>query len=91
MKVVVSKSPDGVVYMTKDGHGEVFSGEVGSRTSKFGDCTLAAVNNGEAVRFSYVDYLDTANRDKPGQGVRHTTERTVPASFDFGPYVVNAR
>ncbi len=100
MNVTVSKSPDGNLYMTKDGHGELLSKEVrvGAKPTKLGDVTVelvAAPVKAEwpdelvtVVRFSYVDYLDTANRDAPGQGVRQTFEREVPGRFDFGPYSV---
>ncbi len=98
MKVTVNKAPDGVLYMTKDGHGELFSGELAIGDEEtFGDNTVELVlsplkveweEQVTQVRFSYVDYLDTANRDVPGSGVRQRFEAPVPGRFDFGPYSV---
>jgi hypothetical protein len=99
MNVTVSKSPDGVAYMTKDGHDELFAGTVGEKPAKVSkDVTVAVVADSTpfaeegalAVRFSWVDYLDTST---PGvahpDGVRHAVERPVPGRYAFGPYVVD--
>ncbi len=92
MQITVAKQPDGVAYMTKDGHGELFVRDhlaVG-KSVKFGDNTveLAEVGAGVVCRFSWVDYLNTSNREVPGDGVRHTVERSAPGSFAAGPYSV---
>ena len=94
MKVVVTKNPDGVSYMTKDGHGDIFDKDVptGKTVVKFGDNSIRIVpdpyplaeDGALVVEFSWVDYLDTANREQPGKGVRHTEQRSVPGRFDFG-------
>lgn len=88
MHVTVTKHPDGVLFMTRDGHGVILDEEMEAGDSMaFGDNTVAIVN-GPSVRFSWVDYLDTSNRDVPGKGVRHTVQRSVPASVAAGPYTV---
>lgn len=94
MHVLVSKNPDGIAYMTKDGHGDLFDKEVtvGKRVT-FGENTVALVpdpleEDGFVVEFSWVDYLDTSNRERPGDGVRHTVQRPAPGRYDAGPYVV---
>lgn len=99
MNVTVTKSPDGMLYMTKDGHGELFSGDVkvDAKPQSFGDNTVELIlvpskyegdDASTVLRFSYVDYLNTANREIPGDGVRQFFDRIVPGRFDFGPYVV---
>lgn len=99
MKVTVTKSPDGVLFMTKDGHGELFAKDLepDAKPASFGDNTVQlTVEPGRyegddpftVLRFSYVDYLDTANRDVPGKGVRQRFERPIPGRYDFGPYIV---
>ena len=100
MNVTVTKTPDGVLYMTKDSHGELFAGDVkpGAKPVKIVDDSTLELVAGPVVdgedpvvlaRFSYVDYLDTANRDVPGEGVRQRFERQVPGRFDCGPYMID--
>lgn len=101
MKVTVTKQPDGNQYLTNDGFGELFAENVEPEADpvKFGDNTLQVTQDPHVfaepgdlvVVFSWVDYLDTENRETPGKGVRHTEERRLPGRWDFGPYTVEVK
>lgn len=94
----VTKTPDGTQYITKDGHGDLFAGELTEGKAKsFGDNSLQLIpspaldaEEGDlAVEFSWVDYMDTSTPGVPHpDGVRHTKMILVPGRADLGPYQV---